>query len=99
MSVTKTKTKFPQWKTHTIDEISELIKSNNTTDFCNLHKVRATQLMQLRKSFKDDLKIRVVKNTLAKRGVNDSKVTNSDKLVEAVSEQKAFIFTNMDPFK
>ena len=71
----------------------------NTTAFCNLHKVRATQLMQLRKSFKDDLKIRVVKNTLAKRGVNDSKVANSDKLVEAVSEQKAFIFTNMDPFK
>ena len=54
MSVTKTK--FPQWKTDTIDEISELIKSNNTTAFCNLHKVRATQLMQLRKSFKDDLK-------------------------------------------
>ena len=97
MSVTKTK--FPQWKTDTINEISELIKSNNTTAFCNLHKVRATQLMQLRKSFKDDLKIRVVKNTLAKRGVNDSKVANSDKLVEAVSEQKAFIFTNMDPFK
>tara|TARA_B100000686_G_scaffold21623_1_gene19772 strand:- start:10651 stop:11511 length:861 start_codon:yes stop_codon:yes gene_type:complete len=99
MSVTKTKTKFPQWKTDTINEISELIKSNNTTAFCNLYKVRAAQLMQLRKSFKDDLKIRVVKNTLAKRGVTDSKVDNSDKLVEAVSEQKAFIFTNMDPFK
>ena len=41
MSVTKTKTKFPQWKTDTINEISELIKSNNTTAFCNLYKVRA----------------------------------------------------------
>ena len=99
MSVTKTKSKYPQWKTDTINEISELIKSNNTTAFCKLHKVRAAQLMQLRKNFKNDLTIRVVKNTLSKRGIADSKVDNSEKLVDAVSEQKAFIFTDMDPFK
>lgn len=99
MSITKTKSKYPQWKTDTINEISELIKSNNTTAFCNLHKVRAAQLMQLRKNFKNDLTIRVVKNTLSKRGITDSKVDNSEKLVDAVSEQKAFIFTDMDPFK
>ena len=99
MSVTKTKSKYPQWKTDTINEISDLIKSNNTTAFCKLHKVRAAQLMQLRKSFKNDLTIRVVKNTLSKRGIADSKVDNSEKLVDAVTEQKAFIFTDMDPFK
>ena len=99
MSVTKTKSKYPQWKTDSINEISELIKSNNTTAFCKLHKVRAAQLMQLRKNFKNDLTIRVVKNTLSKRGIADSKVANSEKLVDAVSEQKAFIFTDMDPFK
>ena len=99
MSVTKTKSKYPQWKTDSINEISELIKSNNTTAFCKLHKVRAAQLMQLRKNFKNDLTIRVVKNTLSKRGITDSKVDNSEKLVDAVSEQKAFIFTDMDPFK
>jgi len=99
MSVTKTKSKYPQWKTDTINEISELIKSNNTTAFCKLHKVRAAQLMQLRKNFKNDLTIRVVKNTLSKRGIADSKVDNSEKLVDAVTEQKAFIFTDMDPFK
>ena len=99
MSVTKTKSKYPQWKTDTINEISELIKSNNTTAFCKLHKVRAAQLMQLRKSFKNDLTIRVVKNTLSKRGITDSKVDNFEKLVDNVSDQKAFIFTDMDPFK
>ena len=99
MSVTKTKSKYPQWKTDTINEISDLIKSNNTTAFCKLHKVRAAQLMQLRKSFKNDLTIRVVKNTLSKRGITDSKVDNLEKLVDNVSEQKAFIFTDMDPFK
>ena len=99
MSVTKTKSKYPQWKTDTINEISDLIKSNNTTAFCKLHKVRAAQLMQLRKSFKNDLTIRVVKNTLSKRGITDSKVDNFEKLVDNVSDQKAFIFTDMDPFK
>ena len=99
MSVTKTKSKYPQWKTDTINEISDLIKSNNTTAFCKLHKVRAAQLMLLRKSFKNDLTIRVVKNTLSKRGIADSKVDNFEKLVDNVSDQKAFIFTDMDPFK
>ena len=99
MSVTKTKKTYPQWKTDTINDLSELIQSSNTTAFCNLYKVRAAQLMQLRKNFKDDIKIRVIKNTLAKHGITNSKVDNSDKLVEGVSEQKAFIFTNMDPFK
>ena len=99
MSVTKTKSKYPQWKTDTINEISDLIKSNNTTAFCKLHKVRAAQLMQLRKNFKNDLTIRVVKNTLSKRGITDSKVDNFEKLVDNVSDQKAFIFTDMDPFK
>ena len=55
--------------------------------------------MQLRKNFKNDLTIRVVKNTLSKRGIADSKVDNSEKLVDAVTELKAFIFTDMDPFK
>ena len=99
MSVTKTKKTYPQWKIDTINDLSELIQSSNTTAFCNLYKVRAAQLMQLRKNFKDDIKIRVIKNTLAKHGIANSKVDNSDKLVEGVSEQKAFIFTNMDPFK
>ena len=99
MSVTETKSKYPQWKTDSINEISELVKSSNTTAFCKIHKVRAAQLMQLRKNFKNDITIRVVKNTLSKRGIADSKVDNSEKLVDAVSEQKAFIFTDMDPFK
>ena len=99
MSVTKTKKTYPQWKIDTINDLSELIQSSTTTAFCNLYKVRAAQLMQLRKNFKDDIKIRVIKNTLAKHGIANSKVDNSDKLVEGVSEQKAFIFTNMDPFK
>ena len=51
MSVTKTKSKYPQWKTDSINEISELIKTNNTTAFCKLQKDRAAQLLQLRKNF------------------------------------------------
>lgn len=93
------KSKYPQWKVDTINELTELMKSNKTTAFCNLYKVRATQLMKLRKNFRNDMTIRVVKNTLSKLAIANSNIANSEQLIDSVSKQKAFIFTNMDPFK
>ena len=91
--------KYPQWKLDTISEVEESIKSNKTLALCNLHKVRATQLMKLRKNFKDELKIRVVKNTLSKIAVKNSSLKISTEILESISAQQAFIFTNMNPFQ
>tara|TARA_B100001013_G_scaffold195991_1_gene118485 strand:+ start:727 stop:1581 length:855 start_codon:yes stop_codon:yes gene_type:complete len=91
--------KYPQWKLDTISEVEESIKSNKTIALCNLHKVRATQLMKLRKNFKDELKIRVVKNTLSKIAVKNSSLKISTEILESISAQQAFIFTNMNPFQ
>jgi len=91
--------KYPQWKLDTISEVEESIKSNKTIALCNLHKVRATQLMKLRKNFKDELKIRVIKNTLSKIAVKNSSLKISTEILESISAQQAFIFTNMNPFQ
>ena len=91
--------KYPQWKIDTISEVEESIKSNKTLALCNLHKVRATQLMKLRKNFKDELKIRVIKNTLSKIAVKNSSLKISTEILESISAQQAFIFTNMNPFQ
>ena len=91
--------KYPQWKIDTISEVEESIKSNKTIALCNLHKVRATQLMKLRKNFKDELKIRVIKNTLSKIAIKNSSLKISTEILESISAQQAFIFTNMNPFQ
>ena len=93
------KTKYKQSKIDTIDRVEKLLKTNKTIAFCSLFKVRGAQLMSLRKSFKDEMKIRVVRNTLTKLAIEKSQIKNSKDLSNGVSKQQALIFTDMNPFQ
>ena len=93
------KTKYKQSKIDTIDRVEKLLKTNETIAFCSLFKVRGAQLMSLRKSFKDEMKIRVVRNTLTKLAIEKSQIKNSKDLSNGVSKQQALIFTDMNPFQ
>ena len=93
------KTKYKQSKIDTIDTVEKLLKTHETIAFCSLFKVRGAQLMSLRKSFKDEMKIRVVRNTLTKLAIEKSQIKNSKDLSNGVSKQQALIFTDMNPFQ
>ena len=93
------KTKYKQSKIDTIDTVEKLLKTNETIAFCSLFKVRGAQLMSLRKSFKDEMKIRVVRNTLTKLAIDKSQIKNYKDLSNGVSKQQALIFTDMNPFQ
>lgn len=93
------KTTYKQSKIDTIDEVKKLLKANKTIAFCSLFKVRGAQLMSLRKSFKDEMKIRVVRNTLTKLAIEKSQIKNSTELSNGVSKQQALVFTDMNPFQ
>lgn len=77
----------------------ELSQKHKVIALIKMEKVRATQLMQVRKKFRDELKIMMIKNNIAKKALVDVKVKGMDKLMEALEGQRAMIFTDMDPFK
>lgn len=96
MQVAKT---YSKKKVQMYNDLLEMIKQYNVLALVKMEKVRATQLMQVRKKFRDQLRIRMSKNNVAKKALAKVDVKGIDKVMEALDGQRAFLFTNMDPFK
>lgn len=90
---------YSKKKTQMYNELLELVKQYKVLALVKMEKVRATQLMQVRKKFRDQLKIRMVKNNIAKKVLEKADIKGIDKVMEALDGQRSFMFTNMDPFK
>src|SRR2546427_3804663 len=65
----------------------------------NLSKVRATQLMAVRRALRGNAEVFVVKNTLATLALKNAGIKNADELLKHLTGQNALIFSNLDPFK
>jgi large subunit ribosomal protein L10 len=79
--------------------LAELAQKYKVIAMVRMEKVRATQLMQVRKKFRNEMKIMMIKNNVAKKSLANVKVKGLDKLIEGLEGQYAMMFTNMDPFK
>jgi len=87
-------------KTKEVDEVRELIKQYKSVGVANLQKVRAAQLQELKKKLENSAYLRVTKNTLVRRAIDESKDKHGiEKLKELLSGSNVFLFTNLNPFK
>ncbi|MGQ9469876.1 MAG: 50S ribosomal protein L10 [Nitrososphaerales archaeon] len=86
-------------KERTIQRILSNTKNYKTIAVSKLHKVRATQLMELRKKFRKDMEIIVIKNKVASMAFKKSGLNKVEVFIDELKGQSALIFTNMDPFK
>jgi len=82
-----------------LEEIQLAARNHEVIAASRLYKVRAAQLMLLRKGLHKDLKIIVVKNRIAQRALKESGLSEIDRFADALEGQNALIFTNIDPFK
>ncbi len=86
-------------KLQTVQTVEKLLKENQTVALSSLHKVRGAQLMGLRKSLREHLRVKVAKNTLLKIALEGAGLKNHEILADAIKGQKALIFTDLNPFK
>ncbi|MCP8315185.1 MAG: 50S ribosomal protein L10 [archaeon] len=86
-------------KERTIQRILSLAKNYKTIAISKLHKVRTTQLMELRRRFRKDMEIMVIKNKLASIAFKKTGLNKVEDFVDELKGQSALIFTNIDPFK
>lgn len=86
-------------KLQTVQTVKRLLKESETVAISNLHKVRGAQLMGLRKSLRNQLTVKVAKNTLVKLALEGAGIKNHERLVDEIKGQKALIFTDLNPFK
>jgi len=86
-------------KERVVQRILSLTKNHKTIAISKLYKVRATQLMELRRKFRKDMEIIVVKNKVASIALKKTDLEKAEDFIKEIKDQSALIFTNMDPFK
>ena len=89
-----------QKKISEVDEIAQLLKQHEVIGIASLQKVRAAQLQEFKKNLADKVHLRVIKNTLIQRAVENCKEKPElKKLVEHLTGANVFLFANLNPFK
>lgn len=92
--------KYPQKKQYMYQELQELPKKYNVIALSKMNKVRATQLMPLRKKFNGQINIKIIKNKVAQRAFEKvTKISGIEDLSKELEGQCALMFTNISPFK
>ncbi len=91
---------YPKKKRMMYSELQELPKKYDVIALSKMTKVRATQLMMIRKKLRNDLKILIIKNKVAQRAFEKVKnVPGLESLSKELEGQCGLIFTQISPFK
>ena len=80
-------------------QLQELPKKYNVIALVRMEKVRASQLLPLRKKLQGEVEIFSVKDKVARLALEKAGVTGVDKFIDKLEGQCLFMFTNMSPFK
>lgn len=87
-------------KTKEINEIEDLVGQYKSVGVASLQKVRAAQLQELKKKLENSAYLRVTKNTLVRRAIDECKdKLGIEKLKDLLTGSNVFLFTNLNPFK
>lgn len=92
---------YPERKVNLYNTLQELAKSYSVIALSRMTKVRSAQLMAIRKKFKNDIKIIIIKNKVAQRAFEKifKDVKGLELLNKELEGQCALMFTNLSPFK
>jgi len=89
-----------QEKISEVEEITRLLKQYKAVGIAGLQKVRATQLQEFKRNLADKVYMRVIKNTLMKKAIENCKEKPElEKLVEHLTRSSVFLFTDLNPFR
>ncbi|PXF61039.1 MAG: 50S ribosomal protein L10 [Candidatus Methanogaster sp.] len=88
----------PQWKVDEIESIKQLVSKYSVVAVAGIRDIPAKQLQEMRRNMKDVVKIRIYRNNLIQRALDES---NSDlsPIGSSVGDQTALVFTDLNPFK
>ena len=93
------RTKYPKRKTELYQQLQELPKQYKVLSIIKLEKVRASQILPLRKKIKDEVKILSIKDRVAKKAFEKLDMPGIKEIIGELTGQCLFMFTNMSPFK
>jgi large subunit ribosomal protein L10 len=88
-----------QQKMNEVGQLTELVNQYKVIGIANLQKVRAAQLQAFKKNLTGKVLMRVIKNTLMKLAIENSKERpDLKKLEEHLTGSNVYLFTDLNPF-
>lgn len=90
-----------QYKREEVQNLVNIISSNNVIGIVNIFGIPAAQMQEMRRKLRGKVTIRVVRNTLLRVALDEAAKgkKNVDALKEHIDRQTAILATNMNPFK
>jgi large subunit ribosomal protein L10 len=83
-----------------VEEIVQLVNQHSVLGIASLQKVRAAQLQAFKKNLAGQVYMRVLKNTLMKRAIENCKdKPELKKLEDHLTGSNVYLFTSLNPFK
>jgi len=93
------RTKYPKRKAQMYQQLQELPKKYQVLALVRMEKVRASQLLPLRKKFKGEVEIMSIKDKVARKSLETLDIPGIKDIISKLTGQCLFMFTNMSPFK
>jgi len=90
---------YPKKKAQMYQLLQDLPKKYNVTALVRMEKVRASQLLPLRKKLLGEVEIIGIKDKIARKSLEKLDIPGIEKMKEKLTGQCLFMFTNMSPFK
>ena len=93
------RTAYPKKKTQMYQTLQELPKKYKVMALVRMEKVRASQLLPLRKKLQGKVEIVSIKDKVAQRAIEKLDLGGIEKMKEMLTGQCLFMFTDMSPFE
>jgi large subunit ribosomal protein L10 len=96
--VTVSEKHIPEWKLKEVEKLATMIKESQMIGLVNVEGVGSKQLQGIRDNLRNSAIIRMARNTLMIRALEEVKKKGIKDLIEYVKGPVSFIFSNQDPF-
>jgi len=93
------RTVYPKRKAQMYQQLQELPKKYKVLALVKMTKVRASQVLPLRKKLKGEVEFVSIKDKVAQKALEKVDVPGIKEIIEELKDQCMFMFTNMSPFK
>ncbi len=93
------RTVYPKRKSQMYQQLQELPKQYKVLALVKMTKVRASQILPLRKKLKGEVEFVSIKDKVAQKALEKIELPGIKEMIEELKGQCLFMFTNMSPFK
>ena len=93
------RTSYPKRKTQMYQQLQELPKKYKVLAVIKMRKVRSTQILPLRKTLAGEVEFFSIKDKVAKKAFEKLDIPGVKDIVDKLTGQCMFLFTDMSPFK